>query len=747
MRCSPYVEWYQNSIAIEGSPAARHHAEDHGDRPYDDFVAHVPRRPRRLAARAVGRPLRAGGGARTSCSSPSTTTACCCGRATRPTRTRSAGRPSATSSATSPAPCAARDMRFGTYYSGGLDWTFGGLPITDLAGMFRAIPQSAEYLAYADAHWHELIERYRPDVLWNDIGYPAAADLDGLFDRYYAAVPDGVVNNRFDWMAPDRRAPCTATSSRPSTPPPATRTGSGRAPAGIGTSFGYNRQEPDDSYLSPDELVRMFVDVVAHGGNLLLNVGPDRRGRRSRGCRPSGCSRSAGGCAPTATPSTAPARGSAPTAPPARATTSGSPPATAPSTPSCCGTPRATASSLDVTPAPGAEVHLLGHDAPLPWTAVGDGCAVTLPGRPADAPALALRISAGCSRRSLRGRRAVQPIPGCPVRRLRLAAGSDDGLTTSGRRASCSWPGTSSDTTAARWCWAACRCRSPPAPRLGIVGPNGIGKSTLLRILAGLEAPDAGAVERSPATTTVGFLPQEPDAEPGRDAAAPTWRAAPAWRRPATRWTPRRPRWARTPTRSRPTAPRSTTSSPSAATTSTRAPARCSPRSACPPTASTSRSGHLSGGQAARAALAAILLSRQDVLLLDEPTNDLDFAGLDLLEQFVASTPSAVVTVSHDRTFLDRVVTRILEIRLPDHDATEHAGGWTDFVAARELARRQQYEGYERFTSERDRLQQRQRPSASGPSSASRTPRPRRRTTTSSCPTSSRSAPRRWRRR
>jgi ATPase subunit of ABC transporter with duplicated ATPase domains len=118
--------------------------------------------------------------------------------------------------------------------------------------------------------------------------------------------------------------------------------------------------------------------------------------------------------------------------------------------------------------------------------------------------------------------------------------------------------------------------------------------------------------------------------------------------------------------------------------------------------------GHLSGGQAARAALAAILLSRQDVLLLDEPTNDLDFAGLELLEAFVASTPSAVVTVSHDRAFLDQVVTRILELRLPDHDAVEHAGGWTDFVASRELARRQQEEGYERFSAERDRLQLRQ---------------------------------------
>src|SRR5690606_12968175 len=116
-----------------------------------------------------------------------------------------------------------------------------------------------------------------------------------------------------------------------------------------------------------------------------------------------------------------------------------------------------------------------------------------------------------------------------------------------------------------------------------------------------------------------------------------------------------------------------------------------------------------SGGQAARAALAAILLSRQDVLLLDEPTNDLDFAGLEVLERFVTSTKSAVVVVSHDRAFLDRAVNRILELRLPDHDAVEHAGGWSDYVAARDLARRQQYEGFERYTAERDRLKERQR--------------------------------------
>jgi ATPase subunit of ABC transporter with duplicated ATPase domains len=247
-----------------------------------------------------------------------------------------------------------------------------------------------------------------------------------------------------------------------------------------------------------------------------------------------------------------------------------------------------------------------------------------------------------------------------------------------------------------------------PGTRLGVVGPNGIGKSTLLRILAGLEVPDVGRVERSPATTTVGWLPQEPDARAGETLGA---------------YLARR------------TGVAAASDALDAATAAlgddhdsidvygvaldrflalggddldARAAAVLA-QVALPADRLDVEVGLLSGGQAARAALAAILLSRQDVLLLDEPTNDLDFAGLELLEQFVRSTPSAVVTVSHDRTFLDRVVTRVLELQPPDHTAAEHAGGWSDYVAARELARRQQYEGYEKYTSERDRLQQRQR--------------------------------------
>ena len=247
-----------------------------------------------------------------------------------------------------------------------------------------------------------------------------------------------------------------------------------------------------------------------------------------------------------------------------------------------------------------------------------------------------------------------------------------------------------------------------PGARLGVVGPNGIGKSTLLRVLAGLEPPDAGSVARSPASTTVGFLPQEPDAD--TDETLRTYLARRTGVAAASS--------------ALDAAMHALGDDPESIVAYSEAlehflgvggddlEARSGAVLAdvgLPADRLDIAVGHLSGGQAARAALAAILLSKQDVLLLDEPTNDLDFAGLDQLERFVDGTPAAVVVVSHDRAFLDRCVNRIVELRLPHHDAVEHAGGWSDFVASRELARRQQHEGYDKFVAERDRLQQRQR--------------------------------------
>jgi ATPase subunit of ABC transporter with duplicated ATPase domains len=245
--------------------------------------------------------------------------------------------------------------------------------------------------------------------------------------------------------------------------------------------------------------------------------------------------------------------------------------------------------------------------------------------------------------------------------------------------------------------------------RLGVVGPNGVGKSTLLRILAGSEAPDAGRVRRAPATVTVGYLPQEPDARPGETLAAYLARrtgvsAAESRLTAATEALAA----GATGADDEYAAALEAYLSLGGADLEARVGAVCAEVGLSADRIDV-EVGALSGGQAARAALAAVLLSRFDVLLLDEPTNNLDFVGLDLLEAFLDRAEAGLVVVSHDRAFLDRVVTQVLELHEHTHRATVYAGGWTEYVGARELARSQQREAHDRFVAERDRLLARQR--------------------------------------
>jgi ATPase subunit of ABC transporter with duplicated ATPase domains len=119
--------------------------------------------------------------------------------------------------------------------------------------------------------------------------------------------------------------------------------------------------------------------------------------------------------------------------------------------------------------------------------------------------------------------------------------------------------------------------------------------------------------------------------------------------------------------------------------------------------------GSRSGGEEARAALAGMLRSGFDVLLLDEPTNDLDFAGLARLERSLAAHPGSVVVVSHDRAFLDRVVTRIVELDEWTRGTTEYSGGWSDYQAERERRRERHYRRWESSVAERRRIEAQQR--------------------------------------
>ena len=112
----------------------------------------------------------------------------------------------------------------------------------------------------------------------------------------------------------------------------------------------------------------------------------------------------------------------------------------------------------------------------------------------------------------------------------------------------------------------------------------------------------------------------------------------------------------------------------------------------------------LSGGEAARASLASLLLSRFDVFLLDEPTNDLDLDGLARLEEWVLGLRAGLVVVSHDRTFLERVVTDVVEIDFHTHRARRFGGGWSAFLAERALERQHAQERYDEFDTKRRTL-------------------------------------------
>lgn len=173
------------------------------------------------------------------------------------------------------------DMKMGLYYSGGLDWAFNEDTIKNHDDVWLTIVEEPEFVEYSVNHWKELIDKYKPALMWNDIGYPAGADLEDLFSYYYNNVEDGVINDRF----PQRSDEAVAKMQRPESPHHDFVTPEYQSfddiqeikwetCRGIGHSFGYNRNEGDEQLVGLDELVHMFVDIVSKNGNLLLNVGP-----------------------------------------------------------------------------------------------------------------------------------------------------------------------------------------------------------------------------------------------------------------------------------------------------------------------------------------------------------------------------------------------------------------------------------------------------------------------------------------
>jgi alpha-L-fucosidase len=389
-RATPYTEWYLNSWSIPGSPVAEHHAATYGAGTYADFVAEFVERARGATV-ADWVPLFAGAGARYVVPVTKHHDGFLMWRSATPNPHRRGWMAERDHIGELAAATRAAGMRFGVYYSGGLDWTFQPPPITDLASLIAAVPNTPEYAEYATAHVDELIDRFAPCALWNDIGWPRRLDPNELFARYYAAVPDGIVNDRFDIAAVARgRLHADIGTPEYSTKPRGAR--KWEVCRGIGRGFGYNRNETEATLLAPDDLIWMLVDIVGRGGNLLLNIGPSADGQipfaqamrltalgwwlrvngaAIYGTRPGGSTTTADGRDVRLTVDADGVRYAV-----------------------VRGAPSSELRVLLDRPAEGAEIRMLGNDRALPWAWRDGELRVALPDHLPAAPATAFSISA-----------------------------------------------------------------------------------------------------------------------------------------------------------------------------------------------------------------------------------------------------------------------------------------------------------------------------------------------------------------
>ncbi len=303
---TPYTEWYWNAIKIPGTPSAEFHKKMYGNAPYQSFrepfleglkqwdPAQWAESFRDAGAKYVVLVTKHHDGFSLWPSKVANrheagwhTERDIVGELARAVR--------------------AAGMRFGVYYSGGIDWTFNREPLRTITDFMGSMP-GGDYPAYAMAQTRELIEKYEPSLLWNDISWPTDFDeLLHLFADYYNAVPDGVVNDRWicaslrgkimrlkaarrvmDYFAKrhirknpkafDGIIPAVVPHSDFRTPEyarfPDIKKKKWEATRGMSYSFGFNRNDRDEDYAPAEQLLSDFIDGVAKNGNLLLNVGP-----------------------------------------------------------------------------------------------------------------------------------------------------------------------------------------------------------------------------------------------------------------------------------------------------------------------------------------------------------------------------------------------------------------------------------------------------------------------------------------
>ena len=272
---NPYAEWYLNVMRIPGSPTQAYHREHFGANfGYYDFAPIFNRESKKWNPDQWATIFREAGAKYVVLTTkhhdgftlwPSITP--------NPSPTLPEDRQHAERDIVGDLTAAVRrqGLHMGLYYSGGYDWTFNTGPIMTAADYETVKPETKAYGQYAFAQIHELIERYHPDVLWNDIDWPKTGDARQVEADYYNAVPEGVVDDRFgithaDFTSPEYQKLEQISSKK------------WEECRGLGRSFGYNRAEGEAETIAPADLIELLVDIVSKNGNLLLDVGPEADG-------------------------------------------------------------------------------------------------------------------------------------------------------------------------------------------------------------------------------------------------------------------------------------------------------------------------------------------------------------------------------------------------------------------------------------------------------------------------------------
>lgn len=266
---NPYAEWYWNTMKIASSPTWKRHVQVYGEKfRYEDFIPLFEKEAARWNPDDWSRAFKEAG-----VQYVIFTAKFADGYPLWPTSVKhpklafdhlAAGRDFVGLITDS---VRRHGMRMGMYYCGGMDWIFMPEPVRTFADVYRTIPQSEEYARMADAHWREIIQRYKPDVLWNDIAYPRAGDAKGIIAEFYNGNKDGVVDNRFALAHADFATPEYQKSGK-------INLKKWETVRGLGYSFGYNQAEGPGHVMSTATLIAELADIVSKNGNLLIGIGP-----------------------------------------------------------------------------------------------------------------------------------------------------------------------------------------------------------------------------------------------------------------------------------------------------------------------------------------------------------------------------------------------------------------------------------------------------------------------------------------